>query len=140
MTVSKAMGRQFSSGSFEGLRNPTKKDLAGQRAASKREYIKAFQEAIVSRDPKMISELVGLLKTAGCRAFDINGWHVGQNTTILHLAVMYGSLEVVMVLLEAPYLQVNTPDKFGKTPYCLAQEFENVEIVNALVEAGASRI
>ena len=61
----------------------------------------------------------------------------GKHCTLLHYAVSDDDIELVKILLQDKYVDVNAEDWSGETPICRAIRHRNFDIVKLLVENGA---
>eukprot|EP00122_Pirum_gemmata_P006027 Pgem_evm1s5508 len=71
------------------------------------------------------------------KGFELESKHADDFGTLLHLASAKGCAEIVNVLLNEGAL-VDTTDAEGKTPLLLAIESKKPEVVEILIEKGAS--
>ncbi|XP_061186384.1 ankyrin-3-like [Saccostrea echinata] len=87
-----------------------------------------LHQAIMRNDPVDRNQLIEALIRRGA---DINGRALKSGNTPLHLAVTRGQLGTTRLLLSCmPTLSV--PNNAGKTPYTIAEENGNMEILSLL--------
>lgn len=66
------------------------------------------------------------------KGIDVNT--IYNSTTPLNAAITYGSLDGVLTLLNLPEIDVNRPDSYDKTPLMNAILFQNLPLINMILD------
>lgn len=90
--------------------------------------IKEFHRAVKKGD-------FGLVQKSLASGVDPNA-RGGDFSSALHTSVVYGSVEIVSLLLAQERIQLNLPDSRGRTPLWQAASNGHVDITRKLLETG----